>query len=66
MCKQAKHNKAKFEAERETIKEQERWNSLSPEEQEKELEEQKRRSKRVRNAVCTLGAMTSLFNGNYN
>lgn len=59
--KQARHSKAKLEAERE----QARWDSLTPEEQEFELAERKKKQKKLREAVFTLGAMTSIFGSSY-
>lgn len=59
--KQARHNKAKLEAEREAEKEQARWDSLTPEEQEIELAQKRKRQKELREAVGALGAATSLF-----
>ena len=47
MNRQARNNKAKFEHERATEREQTRWNSLTPEEQEKELAEKRKREKKA-------------------
>lgn len=61
MNKQARNNKAEFEHERE----QARFDSLTPEEQEKELADKTERSKRAREKAFTLGSFVSTFNGSY-
>lgn len=64
MNKQARSNKYRFEAERE----QARWDSLTPEEQDAELAERAVRAMRAKKALgnaCFLGSMVNLFNGSY-
>lgn len=64
MNKQVISNKHKFEAERE----QTRFDSLTPEEQNEELAERAVRIMRAKKALgnaCFLGSMISLFNGAY-
>lgn len=65
MCKQARYNKAEFEHERAVEREKARWDSLTPEEQEKELAEKRKREKKAIEKACFLGSMISLFNGSY-
>lgn len=68
MCKQARSNKHRFEAERETEREKARFDSLTQEEQDKELTERAVRIMRAKKALgnaCFLGSMVSLFNGSY-
>lgn len=65
MCKQARSNKYKLETERANEKEKARWNSLTPEEQERELADKAKRSKRAVEKAFTLGAFVSAFNGSY-
>ena len=62
MCKQARSNKHRFEAEREKA----RFDSLTPEEQDKELAERAVRTMRAKKALgnaCCVGSMLSLGNG---
>lgn len=63
--KQARYNKAEFEHEKAVEKEKSRWNSLTPEEQEKELAEKRKREKKALERAFTFGSMISLFNGSY-
>lgn len=68
MNKQARSNKHRFEAEREADREQARFDSLTPEEQDEELAERAVRTMRAKKALgnaCFLGSMVSLFNGSY-
>ena len=61
MNKQARNNKAKFETERE----QARFDSLTPEEQDQELAERAVRAMRAKKALvnaCCVGSMLSLGN----
>lgn len=66
MNKQARSNKHRFEAEREAEREQARFDSLTPEEQDEELAECAVRTMRAKKALvnaCCVGSMLSLGNG---
>ena len=68
MCKQARSNKHRFEAERADEREKARFDSLTPEEQDEELTERAvrtMRAKKVLGNACFLGSIASLFNGSY-
>ena len=65
MNKQARRNKAEFEHEKAVEREQAHFDSLTPEEQQKELAEKSKREKKALENACFLGSMLSLFNGSY-
>ena len=65
MNKKALQNKRILETQREREAEEIRWNSLTPEEQEKELAEREARHKRVVKTLSDMGKIMSYFDGPY-
>jgi hypothetical protein len=63
MNKQARRNKGEFEHERAVEREKARFDSLTPEEQEKELAERAARARKALVNACCVSSMLSLGNG---